>query len=173
MTNAPTIWTPERIAELRRLFDLHISITQIAARLDCGVSRSAVIGKLHRLGLRREKPKAEKRVRAGSLAAGVITRLRSQAEGTAAPIVPFTPRADTAIPLHVDLLDLKLGMCRWPYGEGPFTFCGCQAPELSPYCEPHARLSRPAALSKERAEQLRKRGQQLSMRAKVARRWAA
>lgn len=40
-------------------------------------------------------------------------------------------------PLHLSLLDLKKGQCRWPLGDGPFTFCGCDVQEGSPYCETH------------------------------------
>jgi predicted transcriptional regulator len=46
-------WTPEREAEARRLWDEGQSASSIARTLG-GVTRVAVIGKLHRMGLGRE-----------------------------------------------------------------------------------------------------------------------
>jgi len=43
-------WTEERIAALKSLWEEGLSASQIAARLG-GVTRNAVIGKVHRLGL--------------------------------------------------------------------------------------------------------------------------
>ncbi|MEM0907525.1 MAG: GcrA family cell cycle regulator, partial [Pseudomonadota bacterium] len=43
-------WTDERIEELRKLWADGLSASQIADSLG-GVSRNAVIGKIHRLGL--------------------------------------------------------------------------------------------------------------------------
>ena len=43
-------WTDERVVLLRELWAQGLSASQIAARLG-GVSRNAVIGKAHRLGL--------------------------------------------------------------------------------------------------------------------------
>ncbi len=42
-------WTPERIEQLRNFATSGLSSSQIAAEI--GVTRNAVIGKLHRLGL--------------------------------------------------------------------------------------------------------------------------
>lgn len=44
-------WTDERIAELKRTWDLGWSCSQVARHLGNGISRNAVIGKVHRLGL--------------------------------------------------------------------------------------------------------------------------
>ena len=43
-------WTDERIETLRKMWDSGLTATQIAEELG-GVSRNAVIGKAHRLGL--------------------------------------------------------------------------------------------------------------------------
>ena len=43
-------WTDERIETLRKMWDSGMTATQIAEELG-GVSRNAVIGKAHRLGL--------------------------------------------------------------------------------------------------------------------------
>ena len=44
-------WTEERVAELRRLWAQGLSASQIAKRLGTDITRNAVIGKAHRLGL--------------------------------------------------------------------------------------------------------------------------
>jgi GcrA cell cycle regulator len=49
MTDLVT-WTDERVEQLKKEWDLGLSASQIARRIG-GVSRSAVIGKVHRLGL--------------------------------------------------------------------------------------------------------------------------
>jgi len=44
-------------------------------------------------------------------------------------------------PRHVSLLDLQPGECRWPHGEGPFTFCGHATVKDRSYCAAHAELA--------------------------------
>jgi GcrA cell cycle regulator len=49
-------WTDERVARLTKLWSEGLSASQVAAELG-GVTRNAVIGKIHRLGLSgRDKP---------------------------------------------------------------------------------------------------------------------
>lgn len=52
-------WTPERTAALIALWGEELSTSEIGRRL--GITKNAVIGKVHRLGLpkRRQSPKAE------------------------------------------------------------------------------------------------------------------
>ena len=45
-------WSEDRIAKLRELWDKGLSASQIAGKLLEGVTRNAVIGKAHRLGLK-------------------------------------------------------------------------------------------------------------------------
>ena len=44
-------WTDERVEKLRELWDKGLSASQIAKELAEGVTRNAVIGKAHRMGL--------------------------------------------------------------------------------------------------------------------------
>ena len=44
-------WTDERVELLKKLWNQGLSASQIAAELGGGVTRNAVIGKVHRLGL--------------------------------------------------------------------------------------------------------------------------
>ncbi len=45
-------WTDERIDQLRTMWDKGMSASQIAEQLGGGITRNAVIGKAHRLGLK-------------------------------------------------------------------------------------------------------------------------
>ena len=47
-TNAT--WNPERVAQLRAFIGAGMTCSQIAAEI--GVTRNAIIGKIHRLGLK-------------------------------------------------------------------------------------------------------------------------
>ena len=141
-------WNDERIALLKKLWSEGLSASQIAGRLG-SVTRNAVIGKVHRLGLsgrvdpykrvpraRRvdHKPKARTRVTSLSLMKKVLA------------VIDPLPDPDAPLPgaKLVSLVDLDdRGACRFPHGDGPFTFCGCKAvPGLS-YCKDHARLAYP------------------------------
>ncbi len=44
-------WTEERVELLRKLWGDGLSAAQVAAELGPGITRNAVIGKIHRLGL--------------------------------------------------------------------------------------------------------------------------
>ena len=55
MNKSQSGWTEDRLSKLRELWDLKLSITKIGEQL--GVSRNAVAGKAHRLGLeKRQSP---------------------------------------------------------------------------------------------------------------------
>lgn len=45
------MWTDERVDRLKELWMSGMSATDIALTLNCGITRNAVIGKVHRLGL--------------------------------------------------------------------------------------------------------------------------
>jgi hypothetical protein len=40
-------------------------------------------------------------------------------------------------PRHLSLIELTAETCRWPYGDGPFTFCGHPPAADKPYCAAH------------------------------------
>ena len=58
---------------------------------------------------------------------------------------------DTSTPLHLSLLDLERGQCRWPFGDGPITFCGHVVRSKSSYCPHHALMNVGAGTASERA----------------------
>jgi hypothetical protein len=60
-----------------------------------------------------------------------------------APIdgIPIEMRCADAIPLGISLVELEIEHCRYPDGDGPFTFCGQQRMDGSSYCHSHSALS--------------------------------
>jgi GcrA cell cycle regulator len=49
------------------------------------------------------------------------------------------------------LLDLAPDECRFPFGDKPFTFCGCRAVTGLPYCVGHTRIAHGRRVVIERA----------------------
>src|SRR5579862_8277761 len=123
--NEPT-WTTERIELLQIHFAAGLSCREIANEI--GVSRNAVIGKLSRLNLTREKNVKlrrddSKRSRAKSvprLQYRMLRKLFAEAEPAAEPEIIASEQ-------HCSLLELSEERCRWPIsspGEKDFCFCG-------------------------------------------------
>src|SRR6476660_7564950 len=103
---APT-WTTERIERLKNCFDAGLSCRQIAA--DIGVSRNAVIGKLSRLNLTRDKgdgPAARNKADAAPASKATPRRPDAMLAIYAGPDAPdeFEPIDDTR---HCSLFELS------------------------------------------------------------------
>src|SRR4051794_21506942 len=69
-------WTDDRVEQLKRMWSEGLTASQIAARIGQGVTRNAVIGKVHRLGLsgrvakvRSPQPKPPRKIYEPNLAA--------------------------------------------------------------------------------------------------------
>jgi len=155
-------WTDDRVSLLKKLWtDDELTASQCAKVL--GVTRNAIIGKVHRLDLEKRVVASKQNGSRGSAGKyrGVITRAR---KARAARIVPpkpdriklppidiFTPAAEdiavgawAALPgtTPVTLEALSRTGCRWPIGEdAPFLFCGCEAAPGSSYCPTHKHRS--------------------------------
>jgi GcrA cell cycle regulator len=142
-------WTPERVEQLRSCLVTGLTCSQIAAEI--GVSRNAVIGKIHRLGLSPGRPPGGSarpcppRARHPRAAAQRQMLRLMWSNGTPAPetTVAAGP-VDSAQPCS--LLNLDHGKCRWPLGEpvsgiGDFVFCGNAAIDGFSYCAGHARMA--------------------------------
>lgn len=172
-------WTDERVEILKKLWTEGLSASQIAGQLG-GVTRNAVIGKVHRLGLsgrattsrikpnRARKNKAQRQANTPRLGlfSSSSTAMRSlTTNGDAPREEPFRSQyVELDIPLEerVDLVDLKEAQCRWPIGdpqEQGFHFCGKHKADGGPYCEYHAEiafqpLSRQSARAKKQAAEV-------------------
>jgi GcrA cell cycle regulator len=140
-------WTDERIELLKSRFAAGLTCRQIAD--DIGVSRNAVIGKLNRLNLTREKsgeeqrterketPKGRRRASVPRLQYQLLQKLYAEPQAAAdeAPI----PGEHAC-----SLLELSEQSCRWPIntpGEKDFCFCGNPPLKGLPYCTGHTRLA--------------------------------
>lgn len=147
-------WTATRTRVALALFNSGLSAKEVAGELG-GVSRNAVIGKVHRSGLSEENRKA-------SRAAGQARAKRRQSTIDAAARRPVGRRSvlpkeappppsviDQQIPVEQrrTLIQLDNACCHWPVGDpqsGGFFFCG--APKANdegiPYCPSHLVRSR-------------------------------
>jgi GcrA cell cycle regulator len=165
-------WDTKRIEQMERAFAAGLSCSQIAREL--GVTRNAVLGKLHRLRLTRPQDVAAAAVaqrRAARLARPKARRqsapkttlakawlpkrarltIAEQQEMLAAAYQATQPGADE-VPIHngrgCTLLELCEAHCRWPIGSADaaaFAFCGNERVAGLPYCVGHARIAyRPA-----------------------------
>lgn len=149
-------WTDERTEQLKKLWRNGVSCSQIAAELG-GVSRNGVIGKVHRLGLAGRKPKASERARKPKDKPAHPWQQMPAIPAKPTSGVPAQP-AEASVPVPVkqrrSLLSLRLGECRWPYGDpqdkANFYFCGAKAVDERPYCREHCALAyRPASAPRE------------------------
>ncbi len=167
MSAIEATWTEGNVAILRRLWSEGWSAGQIANFLGGGISRSAVIGKVHRLKLGgratvvvRPNPTHWKRpegaVRTRSAAAKPtiaakpveknLPKGNKVADVDAEGMRLLRSRAWTALPgtAPVGIMDYTSG-CRWPIDQdGETLFCNAEAPAKGPYCVTHAALAVPA-----------------------------
>ena len=113
-------WTEEKVSELTKLWDEGITTGEIGKRL--GVSKTAVVGKAHRLKLK-GRPSPIKRSSSVNKKAKEIAKPKNA---------------------KLSILDLTAITCRWPIGdpENPdFHFCGKKAVAGKPYCKEHSELA--------------------------------
>lgn len=144
-------WTDERVEMLKKLWGEGLSASQIAGRLG-GVSRNAVIGKVHRLGLSgraqtRHKP-AQTRRRIGTIKRPPKQRIASGGNPAFRALytegdgyVPIDEDKDIAVEDRVKLVDLTECSCRFPIGDPQspdFGFCNREKVPGLPYCKEHA-----------------------------------
>lgn len=145
-------WTEDRVGALKKLWLEGQSASQIAKQLGGGVTRNAVIGKVHRLGLSgraapsqparatfrpaRPRPAAPK---AEYSRPSAPRRIEAAQPRPAAPV----PAPMPDLPGTATVLTLGAHMCKWPIGDPSsqeFSFCGRRASE-GVYCVEHARVA--------------------------------
>lgn len=140
-------WSEERVQLLRKLWAEGLSASQIAKQLG-GVTRNAVIGKVHRLGLAgRATPSrpAKRPVRAAARPRQLgpsVPRLRP-ASTLPSVVIPELEPMKFENGSTATVLTLNEQMCKFPIGDptdANFAFCG-RGSASGPYCADHARLA--------------------------------
>ena len=147
-------WSDDRVEQLKKLWEGGLSASQIAAELG-NVTRNAVIGKVHRLGL-------SGRAKSPSSAASDVYKRQAQhmmrvtrpvARGNTAlahafevELEPDPIAYDNVVPMsqRLSLLELNEATCHWPVGDPSspeFFFCGGKALNSLPYCAHHSRIA--------------------------------
>jgi GcrA cell cycle regulator len=159
--HATSPWTDERIELVKTLWSQGMSARRIVRELGDDISRSAVLGKIHRLGIVQTSPNSGAR-RSESKNARPAPRREHDVAGElpgnqdglpawvrdAEPYID-DPLVDADIPVSQRraLLELSGRICRWPVGDpsrSDFFFCGAEALPGKPYCVAHcARAYRP------------------------------
>ncbi|WP_208435583.1 GcrA family cell cycle regulator [Bartonella phoceensis] len=161
-------WTYERVELLKKFWSEGLSASQIAAQLG-GVSRNAVIGKVHRLKLPGRGKTAQGASRAQKTPASPSSPRVRRTPSTVLPTnatscnvgatalkiesvtedmteTDVQAKSNVVVPIsrQLNLLQLSENTCRWPVGDplaSDFHFCGADSGENSPYCAFHAKIA--------------------------------
>lgn len=118
-------WTEERVAKLKGLWGEGRTASQIAVLLG-DVTRNAVIGKAHRLGLKGRPSPIRKDKVATTAAPKPVRRVAAQAP---------SPSRQSRVSDR---------QCHWPIAtraSRAFIFCGAPAIDDKPYCENHCNIA--------------------------------
>jgi len=122
MSDTGNVWTDERLEELKKLWAQGLSISQIGEAL--GVSRNAIAGKAHRMGL----PKRPSPI--------------SKSKAEKPKVEPVVEERDLPLRLELRQLVWSRSKCCWPTGDpkkNGFVFCGDTVVPGKPYCLPHCK----------------------------------
>lgn len=121
-----SVWDEPQLNKLKKLWDEGLPITKIGIEL--GVSRNAIAGKAHRLGLpKRNSP---------------ISKSGDPRKNQKHPEI----HTNKELPLKILLRDVEWSRnrCCWPIGDPKlpgFSFCGTSIIPGRPYCEEHSYLA--------------------------------
>jgi GcrA cell cycle regulator len=134
-------WTDDRVGRLKTLWIEGRSAAEIARDLDHGLTRNAVLGKVHRLGLSAGRSPASKSARA---APGPAARRSPPARAVPPPRPEPLARGAMDAPSHgtATILSVRRQDCRWPYGDPGdlgFALCGRRV-ERGAFCAAHAEI---------------------------------
>jgi len=123
-------WTEEVINQLKQMWNEGKSTGEIGKIL--GVSKNAVVGKAHRLGLE-SRPSPIKR------SENIENGESKKKETKPKPKKAAEPKKEKKKE-GVSLLELTSSSCRWPIGDpkdADFHFCGKEVVPGKNYCEKH------------------------------------
>ena len=121
-----SVWDEKQLGKLKKLWDEGLPITKIG--LELGVSRNAIAGKAHRLGLpKRNSP---------------ISKSGDPRKNQDVSNLEISKE----LPLKILLREVEWSRnrCCWPIGDPKlpgFSFCGTSIMPGRPYCEEHSSLA--------------------------------
>ena len=126
-------WLPAKIVTMRRMWDDGASAAEIGRAI--GMTRNAVLGKVHRLGMATHKTKAN----------GGRPRKPARMTMTRAPSLALPKPTPVETPSRpCSIMELGRDRCRFPIGDAlePATvFCGAVPVYDRPYCLAHCRIA--------------------------------
>jgi len=143
-------WTVERVKQLVDLWEKGHSASSVAHLIGGRISRNAVIGKVHRMGLPRRRDKnhfgtiskvRQRKAKRPPPPPRKVAKPRITWRGV--PYDPYEPKPETLTATKT-IKDLAANDCRWPIGdpqEKPFGYCGREKSPGLPYCVCHARIA--------------------------------
>ena len=118
-------WTAEKIKQLKKLWLKGKSTIEIGKEL--GISKNAVVGKVHRLELAARPSPIKRTEKTKSTNSAAKKTVKKELK-----------------PKNITLMDLKLNSCRWPIGDpsdDDFHFCGADTVTGKPYCSEHCKIA--------------------------------
>lgn len=132
-------WTPAQDELCKAWLAQGFSRSQVAVKLNdefqTRFTRCAVGGRAWRLKfISPERPKLGRKPR--------VYKYVPRHGKPPAPKPSITMECVEALPRNVTLLELGAEDCRFPFGHGPFVFCGLPKLDGEPYCINHAHLCR-------------------------------
>ena len=121
-----SVWDEKKLNKLKKLWDEGMPITKIG--IEIGVSRNAIAGKAHRMGL----PKRNSPI--------------SKSGDPRKNQIPSSKENTKNLPLKLMLREVEWSRnrCCWPIGDPKlpgFSFCGTAIVPGRPYCEEHSNLA--------------------------------
>lgn len=117
-------WTEERVDLLKQYWSEGLSASEISNKLG-GVTRNAVIGKAHRLGLQSRPSPIRKKIKTN-------TTVKSKSSKKKVAVIKS------------NVVSLRGNSCQWPIGdprEPGFKFCDKKSLPSKPYCLDHAMVA--------------------------------
>ncbi len=122
-----SVWDKEKLEKLRKLWTEGLPITKIGNEL--GVSRNAIAGKAHRLGL----PKRNSPI-----------SISGEPRKNQTKSINEVNKKELPLKLLLRDVEWSRNACCWPNGDPKlpgFKFCGVSISPGRPYCEEHSVLA--------------------------------
>jgi GcrA cell cycle regulator len=143
-------WTDKRVETLKKLWNAGVSASEIAESLG-GITRNAVIGKVHRLGLSGRATRVQKKRKVSKAKTPKTSRKKQEVKEDTKTWKPYVAPKEVQSQLEelrkhaedVPLVQLEPGCCLWPTSNddsGRHHFCGHPQVTDSAYCAEHKEL---------------------------------